>query len=530
MANSAYSLLKLVKKSAGLYGGGNFKPVAPFPNSIAAKQTEEEELAAEAANNPENQLQQTQKAQQDAVNDFQKAQQQIQELQGQLQQAQMASTQQAQAVQQQADGAIQKAQMDAEYQLQAEKIKNQKDLLAMQEKYMKGMQKQPKDQGGILSNQLKRVTSRVSKLTKSSAIHVEPRGPGAVKPTSTGTPKPPTSAPQTTSPFKHIAPQNRTPEQRQAQAEYFNKQKLKPEYANATRVPDPSLTPAAAISQIGSEIGEYWKDPKSYADANASRLGDNWYSPGRLLGSLGGFTNTINSGFSNIARGNLLEGGRDLLGGYAQGALTYYTLGGLLGGGGLSAGKNVALLAASQVPSASQWEQQQAATVPEPGQQLPQTPTQQGGEGAGGQQPSGGNMTAMQQSAIQLLQQNPVMPKTPLTPQQRGAVQALQGSGVQLDPQLLNYYNDPSAYKSGSYITALNNRGYQIPDKMPYPQMGLEKEHGYGPLGNLIRDILFMSPMAFGVSPLKIGKPDHARIMQAHSYAPPYAPSTESPF
>ena len=101
---------------------------------------------------------------------------------------------------------------------------------------------------------------------------------------------------------------------------------------------------------------------------------------------------------------------------------------------------------------------------------------------------------------------------------------------MQLDPQLLNYYNDPSAYKSGSYITALNNRGYQIPDKMPYPQMGLEKEHGYGPLGNLIRDILFMSPMAFGMSPLKIGKPDHARIMQAHSYAPPYAPSTESPF
>ncbi len=167
MANTAYQLLKTLKSASSLYGGGGaqaFKPVEPFPNSIAAKQMEQQEIAADAANSPENQLQQTQKAQQDAVKELQQAQQQIQQLQGELQNAQATSQQQAQQAEMQAQQEIQKAQMDAQYELQAEKIKNQKAMLSMQEKYMKGMQKQPKDQGGILGNQLKRVVNKVNKM------------------------------------------------------------------------------------------------------------------------------------------------------------------------------------------------------------------------------------------------------------------------------------------------------------------------------------------------------------------------------
>jgi len=182
MVNQTYSLFKTIKKATSFYGG-SFKPAEPLPNSIAAKQMEQDEIAEEAANNPENQLAQTQKAQQTAVNDLQQAQQQIQELQGQLQQSQMVTDQQLQQSQAEAQQAIQKAQMDAEYQLQEEKIKNQKSLLTMQEKYMKGMQKQPKDQGGILGNQLSRIVAKVNKLNKAASQNIQqaavPRAPVA---------------------------------------------------------------------------------------------------------------------------------------------------------------------------------------------------------------------------------------------------------------------------------------------------------------------------------------------------------------
>lgn len=193
MANTAYQLLKTLKSASSLYGGGGaqaFKPVEPFPNSIAAKQMEQQEIAADAANSPENQLQQTQKAQQDAVKELQQAQQQIQQLQGELQNSQATAQQQAQQAEMQAQQEIQKAQMDAQYELQAEKIKNQQAMLSMQEKYMKGMQKQPKDQGGILGNQLKRVVNKVTKLAnfvegefidmpKSADQNIQVQPPGA---------------------------------------------------------------------------------------------------------------------------------------------------------------------------------------------------------------------------------------------------------------------------------------------------------------------------------------------------------------
>ena len=285
MAKSIFKFLESVKESSFYGGGGAIKPVEPFPNSIAAKQMEQQELAEEAANNPQNQLMQTQKAQQDAVNQLQQAQQQIQQLQGELQNAQMTAQQQAQQAQMQAQQEAQQAKMDAQYELQAEKIKNQKALLSMQEKYMKGMQKQPKDQGGILANQLKRVVSRVSKLAaeKKAAVNRIP------------------------SKQEWAA---MTPQQRQEISGG-----AKPLLSN---IPD-------FASNLGQNVVDYWKDPKGYiGSTNAASVinpetGESSFF--NLTGALGGnkpFNENLSQGNYLNAAGNLLGGTVDMFGNMAM--------------------------------------------------------------------------------------------------------------------------------------------------------------------------------------------------------------------
>lgn len=184
MHNSIYKLLKQVKKAAAMQPG-SFLPPEPLPNSIKAKQLEQQEMAEQQAQaQPEGsdpQLAQMQKAQQDAVNQLQQAQQQLSQTQAELQNVQMQSQQQQQATQMQAQQDIQKAQMDAQYELQAEKIKNQQKLLSMQEKYMRSAGKAKPDQNHILSSQLKRVVKKVNSIKTANAPSAAAAVPGAAK-------------------------------------------------------------------------------------------------------------------------------------------------------------------------------------------------------------------------------------------------------------------------------------------------------------------------------------------------------------
>lgn len=172
MHNSAYKLLKYIKKASAMQSG-SFMPPEPLPNSVKAKQVEQQELAAQQseanAGAGNEQLMQMQKAQEDAVNQLQQSQQQLAQTQAELQNVQAQAQQQQQAAQMQAQQEIQKAQMDAQYELQSEKIKNQQKLLSVQEKYMRSAGKAKPDQNHILSSQLKRVVRKVNGIKAAGA-------------------------------------------------------------------------------------------------------------------------------------------------------------------------------------------------------------------------------------------------------------------------------------------------------------------------------------------------------------------------
>jgi hypothetical protein len=175
MPNLAFSLLKELKtrKSASAMAGGSFMPPQPLPNSVKAKQIEQQEMQAQQAQDGASagneQMMQMQKAQEDAVNQLQQTQQQLAQVQSDMQNMQMQTQQQVQQAQMDAQQQINKAQMDAQYELQAEKIKNQQKLLSMQEKYTKSLNKESPNQSPILANQLKRVVKKVNRLKMASA-------------------------------------------------------------------------------------------------------------------------------------------------------------------------------------------------------------------------------------------------------------------------------------------------------------------------------------------------------------------------
>ena len=476
MANSVYQLLKTLKSASSLYGGGAaIRPVEPFPNSIAAKQMEQQEIAAEAANSPENQLQQTQKAQQDAVNQLQQAQQQIQQLQGELQNAQMTSQQQAQQAQMQAQQEAQQAKMDAQYELQAEKIKNQKELLSMQEKYMKGMQKQPKDQGGILSNQLKRVVNRVSKLNKVASIQVENRAPAAVAPANNSA----------NSAMKSSGAPMRTDAERAARRQRFDELKK-----NMPQGEIKGLGVTDVFGNVGKNVGEYWKDPKAFMASNNPGLNDSF-----LWDMTGGFTTNVNSGLSNLARGNFRRGAADLIAGYAQGAATI-GLGGV-GGAGAKTGAGALMNAAGKFFGAPRFLINKAT-----GRLAGEAPKILSGSGLrtglalgagasvanylGGATPESSEVNNTPQTA---------MPFTPMRPQDNGGISAPPASaaGSENTPNIMNVLQT-TGYQMGPYFSGL-------------PQQKMIPYRGPSAYEN-VKSTLFNIAPFFGVNP-SLGTPDY---------------------
>lgn len=162
MHNPAFSLLTTLRKSAAtIMDPGSFMPMEPLPNSVKAKQLEQqEELEA--------QQEEMMGSQENQAGELESYKSQVQDLQGQLQQVQMQA-QQAQATESMAaQQKLHMAQLDAQQKIQEAKLKAQADLLKMQEKYMSQGPAPAKAPHGMVASQLKRITSKVDKLTKMS--------------------------------------------------------------------------------------------------------------------------------------------------------------------------------------------------------------------------------------------------------------------------------------------------------------------------------------------------------------------------
>lgn len=361
---------------------GSFLPPQPLPNSVKAKQIEEQELAAAAAQNQptgvDPQMEQMQKAQQAAVNELQQAQQQLAQTKNELQSVQAQSQQQQQAMQAQAQQEVQKAQMDAQYELQSEKIKNQQKLLSVQEKYMRSAGKAKPDQNHILSNQLKRVVKKVNSIK--TATVTPPAAPNL-------SPKSKDSAIQakernlTGLPHAGVVPSQRTQQQwNEISAWKRNRiatdpkfQKIR-EQGNAAPVKTPGL-----VEGFGEAMGDYldnpWKEYDTFKDNafgaydESKGMGDNLKA--NPLGSIGRLATNITTGFVPNLVGGLGEAAKGVYNldpmraakgigtatlGVGEGLLTFGTLGaggavtkGLqLPGRALAAGAKKVLPAASQ--------------------------------------------------------------------------------------------------------------------------------------------------------------------------------------
>ena len=348
MRNSAYHFLKQLK-SASAMSSGSFMPPEPLPNSIKAKQLEQQELAAQQgeanAGAGNEQLMQMQKAQEDAVNQLQQTQQQLAQAQAELQNSQAQSQQQQQAIQMQAQQEIQKAQMDAQYELQSEKIKNQQKLLSVQEKYMRSAGKAKPDQNHILSSQLKRVVRKVNGLKVASAPATPLNPLGGQRDSVTQKRDSDIFANEKKFqglPHASVLPSQRTQEQwNEISSWKKNRIQTDPGMQQAkSQVMAAPVSSSSVVGDLTDEVGSYWKDPKAYMQKNNPGLNNS-----ELWKYTGGFTTNINSGFSNLARGNVGQGLMDLGSGYAQGIGTIGT-GSLLAGG-------LARLGAKALPSAA---------------------------------------------------------------------------------------------------------------------------------------------------------------------------------
>lgn len=378
MHNSAYKLLKQIKRASAMQGG-SFMPPEPLPNSIKAKQLEQQEMAEQQAQaKPEGmdpQLAQMQKAQEDAVNQLQQAQQQVAQTQAELQNVQMQAQQQQQAMQMEAQQEIQKAQMDAQYELQAEKIKNQQKLLSMQEKYMRAAGKAKPDQNHILSSQLKRVVRKVNSL-KAAAVSPVPG------PRDSLTQKRDTDMQQSEKkfsglPHSGVLPSQRTQQQwndiSQWKKNYYNnpqvKQKLEQQTNTAQTAADKNR-PSAFVNEVGNFLDDPYEGLETFKDnafgkydesagimgniknnplGSAGRLATNWF---------GGFVPDLISGGVETAKGIYnLDPTRALKGvgtaglGVLDAAITYGTGG--LGKAMMLPGKALASGAKAVLPAAS---------------------------------------------------------------------------------------------------------------------------------------------------------------------------------
>lgn len=295
MVNPAYKLLKSLKvcEAAMNSSRASFMPPEPLPNSVKAKQLEEQEMLAEAPEGSTGvdpaQLQDMQKAQQDAVGQVQQQQQEIQQLKGELQ-----------GHQQQAQSEVQQAKMQAMHQLQEEKMKSQQKLLSMQEHYTKALSKEAPGQSHILATQLKRLTKKVNGLGKMGAvidIQVELL-----------------SSKQATVQQEPVAPSSvKSPVDAGARAAKLqaNKQKIR-QSLNEFQSTQPS-----ALQNAWSGLVDYAKDPvKAHRDSPAEIItpwdakDHNLISTG-LHNAAGGLVNGVVNSFANM--------GSNLMGGVNEG-------------------------------------------------------------------------------------------------------------------------------------------------------------------------------------------------------------------
>lgn len=347
MHNSAYKLLNYIKKASAMQVG-SFMPPEPLPNSIKAKQIEQQELAAQQgeanAGAGNEQLMQMQKSQEDAVNQLQQSQQQLAQAQAELQNVQAQSQQQQQAMQMQAQQEIQKAQMDAQYELQSEKIKNQQKLLSVQEKYMRSAGKAKPDQNHILSSQLKRVVRKVNSLKAASVNPVS-------GPRDSLTQKRDTDMQQAEKkfsglPYSSVLPSQRTQQQwndiSQWKKNYYNnpevKQKIQ-QQANTAQTAANKNRPSA----VADEFKNYLDNPYEGFDTFKDNAFGKYDESAGMLGNLK--SNPVGSAFrlgSNLAIGyvpNLVGGTVEAAKGVGQGDFTRTAKG--LGTAALGVGEGI---------------------------------------------------------------------------------------------------------------------------------------------------------------------------------------------
>lgn len=573
MVNSIYKFRNELRKSAGLYGG-SFKPVEPFENSLKAQSIEQEEMAAEMANSPENQLQGAQKMQQDTANKYMEAQQQIQQLQGELQSSKSEAKHLMESAKLQAAQELHKVQMEADRKLQDVQLKGHKALLSAQEKHMQGLAKAPKDQNDILENHLQRVTARIQKLTKqggtiidaeftllsspkSAAIMQEPPGKSDIKPLDTKTtpdaPAKPTSlgvqpgqAPAPSSPHSKVPMTQRTPEQIAERQQYFAQNK-----GEVAKTMAPSQSGNSLMADNAKqEFGSYWEHPTDYINKNMSSTAVRDAAENGIVGQFGKGenSNAIERGLGSMARGavrgvaapvdwlkNFAVGtGANAVGTAAHTTHGVYDTGKALSNS-ISAPLDYAKDTYNALTARGEGAEQKAYATRDKnwnnntstGSQAWADAKNHFGTAAGNLGNYGMNMTAFLGpagagaantlgratlgGALQSSPGQPAAGASPSSPQTAGT--SIPGAG--------RFIPSFGSSNNPNYMPMLQHTGGMMPNAWAHPQMGMENQQGYGQVGDFMKSMLFDHAMPMlGMKPL--GAPDYSQGMQGRMYQPLY--------
>lgn len=493
MVNSTYQLLRTIKSAAMGGGRGQYMPPEPLPNSIKAKEIEAQELAAEQSENgmqgvdaQNGQMMEMHKMQEDSMKELQDANMKVQELSGQLQNAETTQANQLKNVELTAQQEIQKAKMEAEFKLQEAMLKNKQDMLSMQEKHQKSLASGAKNQNHILGTQLKRIVKKVNSLKMAATIRVEGRGPADV-------PAPrapnPTAGGGGKAPHTEVPMLNRTPEMVSERQKY---------YADRVKTVTDALPPAPGAmsatkdfaSDITPELHRYWGDPKKYSEQAGLRGNPLW-------DATLGFTDNVNSGFSNLARGNVGQGAADLAGGYAHGALNLMSGGAAVNGVRLGLKSGLGLAGGAALPSIYGQLAPGSGQGAAPNTQPAQTPINPGYGGAPG-----------------FSAPAPMAGGTGLTPQEQFGSQDIGSSD-------LGHVSGPQA---GSDLSQFMGGQSSLASPMPILQSGLKhhewarpignfsNQQGYGgEISNFIRNLIFQGGMpAMGMP--AFGQPNFSQV------------------
>jgi hypothetical protein len=571
MVNSIYKFRNELRKSAGLYGG-SFKPVEPFENSLKAQSLEQEEVAAEMANSPENQLQGAQKMQQDTANKYMEAQQQIQQLQGELQSSKSEAKHLMESAKLQAAQELHKVQMEADRKLQDVQLKGHKALLSAQEKHMQGLAKAPKDQNDILENHLQRVTARIQKLTKqggtiidaeftllsspkSAAIMQESPGKSDIKPIDTNTaPTKPTSlgvqpgqVPASASPHAKVPMAQRTPAQIAERQQYFAQNK-----GEVAKTMAPSQSGNSMMADNAKqEFGSYWEHPTDYINKNMSSTAVRDAAENGIVGQFGKGenSNAIERGLGSMARGfargvaapvDWLKNFAVGTGANAVGTAAHTTHGVYDAGKALSNSMAAPLDYAKDTYNAltarGEGAEQKAYATRDKnwnnntstGAQAWDDAKNHFGTAAGNLGNYGMNMTAFLGPAGAglgntlgratlggALSSSPGQPTTSPETSSKPAAPNTSSPG--------RFIPSFGSSNNPNYMPMLQHTGGMTPNAWAHPQMGMENQQGYGQAGDFMKSMLFDTVMpALGMQNPLNATPNYSQGMQGRMYQPLY--------